>query len=62
MIDATGSHKDEIEYGEKSQLEGECAISNFPESEAAKERSKDVKNNFIPHVILEIKKLVHEAR
>jgi hypothetical protein len=57
LNDTAWGHEDEIENGKESQLERESAISNLPEGETTEESRKNVKNDLVPHVILE-KKLV----
>lgn len=49
----TWSHKNEIEYGEKTQLKIESTIVHLPEGKPTEESSKNMKDDFIPHIILE---------
>lgn len=52
LVDTAWSHKNEVEYGEESQLKVERAISNHPESKSAEESSKNVQVDLVPHVVL----------
>ena len=54
LVDASWSHEDEVEDGEDSQLEIERGVSDLPEGETAEEGRKNVKVDFVPHVILSI--------
>lgn len=53
LVDTSWCDEDEIEDGEQSKLQGEGAVSDFPEGETAEQTSKDVENNLVPHIILQ---------
>jgi len=52
LIDASRGNENEVEDGEKPQLERESPIFNIPKSETTEECCEDVKNDLIPHIIL----------
>jgi hypothetical protein len=52
LVDTAWSNKNEVEYGEESQLKVERAISNHPESKSTEESSKNVQVDLVPHVVL----------
>ncbi len=42
LVDASGCHEDEVEYGKDAQLKVKGGVSNLPECETAEESRKDV--------------------
>lgn len=53
LVDTAWRNENEIENGKESQLKGECAVSNFPEGEATEKSRENMKDDLVPHVILE---------
>lgn len=51
LVYTAWSHKNEIEYGEKTQLKIESTIVHLPEGKPTEESSKNMKDDFIPHII-----------
>jgi len=54
LVDTPRRDEDKVEDGEQPKLQRECTISNLPESETAKETSKDMEDDFVPHVVLQL--------
>jgi len=52
LIDTTGGNKNEVEDGKEPQLKRESSVSNHPEGKSTEQCRKDMKNDFVPHVVL----------
>lgn len=52
LVNATRRNEDEIKDGEEPQLKSKSAVSHLPEGESAEERGKDMKEDFVPHIVL----------
>jgi hypothetical protein len=53
LVDAPGSHEDEVEDSKDTQLEIKRAVSDHPEGEAAEQSSEDMKIDLVPDVVLQ---------
>lgn len=52
LVDTARSNENEVEDSKESQLESEGPVSSLPECKSAEQCCKDVKNDFVPHIIL----------
>lgn len=52
LVDTARGNKDKVEDCKESQLKRESAISNLPESESTEQTGENVKEEFVPHVVL----------